>query len=132
MTLPRPRPPARSNPSPASPSRGANPFSCNPLHKKASLAVLTDERNAGLFTPGQQAAIAKHIPWTRVMESRTTRGPDGGEIDLVPWAAQNKDRLVLKPNDDYGGKGIVLGWLVAQGAWDEAVRVFLAGYGPTD
>ena len=29
----------------------------------------------------------------------------------LPWHA-HRDRLVLKPNDDYGGAGIVLGWEV--------------------
>ena len=38
----------------------------------------------------------------------------------------NKDRLVLKPNDDYGGKGIVLGWTVTQAAWESAVHNALA------
>lgn len=104
----------------------ANSFRCKILFKKASLAVLSDERNAALFTPAQQAAIAKHIPWTRVMENRTTRGPDTTEIDLVPWVSHNKDRLVLKPNDDYGGKGIVLGWTVDQRAWDEAIQTAIA------
>ena len=103
-----------------------NSFRCKILFKKASLAVLSDERNAAMFAPGQLAAIKKHIPWTRVMEPRTTTGPDGGAIDLVPWASANKDRLVLKPNDDYGGKGIVLGWTVDQRAWDEAIQVALA------
>ena len=103
-----------------------NSFRCKILFKKASLAVLSDERNAALFAPEQQAAVAKHIPWTRVMEDRKTRGPDGQEIDLVPWASHNKDRLVLKPNDDYGGKGIVLGWTVDQRAWDDAIQTALA------
>ena len=102
-----------------------NSFRCKILFKKASLAVLTDERNAALFTPDQQAAIAKHIPWTRVMETRKTI-IDGAEIDLVPWASANRERLVLKPNDDYGGKGIVLGWTVDQRAWDEAIQTALA------
>ncbi len=102
-----------------------NSFRCKILFKKASLAVLSDERNAALFTPVQQAAIARHIPWTRVMEARKTT-IDGAEIDLVPWASANKDRLVLKPNDDYGGKGIVLGWLVDQRAWDDAIQTALA------
>src|SRR5262249_916646 len=88
-----------------------NSFRCKILFKKASLAVLSDERNAAMFTPEQQAAVTRHIPWTRVMEPRTTV-IDGTEIDLVPWASHNKDQLVLKPNDDYGGKGIVLGWTV--------------------
>jgi hypothetical protein len=102
-----------------------NSFRCKILFKKASLAVLSDERNAAMFTPEQQAAIAKHIPWTRVLEPRNTV-IDGAEIDLVPWASHNKDQLVLKPNDDYGGKGIVLGWAVDQRAWDDAIQVALA------
>src|SRR3954454_7567391 len=49
-----------------------NSFRCKILFKKASLAVLSDERNAALFTPEQRQAIADHIPWTRVVEDRRT------------------------------------------------------------
>lgn len=101
-----------------------NPLRCKPLYKKASLAVLSDERNAGLFTPQQQEAIEAHVPWTRVVEERKTTF-EGRDIDLVPFALANKDRLVLKPNDDYGGKGIVLGWTVDAGRWHEAVQAAL-------
>jgi uncharacterized circularly permuted ATP-grasp superfamily protein len=103
-----------------------NSFRCKILFKKASLAVLSDERNARLFTPEQHDAIRKHIPWTRVMAERKTLAPDGSEIDLVPWTLANKDTLVLKPNDDYGGHGITLGWTVDAGKWEEAVRAALA------
>lgn len=102
-----------------------NSFRCKILFKKASLAVLSDERNAGMFTPEQRQAIAAHIPWTRVVEDRKTV-IDGAEADLVPFALANKDRLVLKPNDDYGGHGITLGWTVDQAKWEEAVKEALA------
>ncbi len=98
-----------------------NPVSCKVLHKKASLAVLSDERNESLYDAGAREAIAAHVPWTRVVEERRTTF-DGREIDLVPWIAEHKDDLVLKPNDDYGGKGIVLGWEVADDAWHTALR----------
>ena len=101
-----------------------NPFRCKVLYKKASLAVLSDEAHAGLFTPEQRAAIAAHIPWTRLVEERKTT-IDGATIDLVPYLHENRERLVLKPNDDYGGKGIVLGWTVDQARWQEAVAVAL-------
>ena len=39
----------------------------------------------------------------------------------MPWIAANRDGLVLKPNDDYGGAGIVLGWEVDNAAWELAV-----------
>ena len=97
-----------------------NPFSCKPLHKKASLAVLSDERNAGLFTASQRAAIARHVPWTRVIEERSTT-VDGATIELMPWILEHRDELVLKPNDDYGGAGIVLGWEVDDTTWHAAV-----------
>jgi uncharacterized circularly permuted ATP-grasp superfamily protein len=98
-----------------------NPFRCKVLYKKASLAVLGDERNAGLFTPEQRRAIDAHVPWTRVIEERKTRFR-GEEIDLLPWVEANREWLVLKPNDDYGGRGIVLGWLVSDDEWRAALK----------
>ncbi len=102
-----------------------NRFSCKLLHKKASLAVLSDERNAHLFSAAEQAAIQRHIPWTRRVEERFTQF-DGAQVDLVPFVLDNRDRLVLKPNDEYGGKGVTLGWDVSQAEWqhavDEAIR----------
>ena len=102
-----------------------NAFRCKIIAKKASLAVLSDEQNASLFSGAQNQAIAEHIPWTRVMQERKTTF-DNKPIDLVPFVLANKDRLVLKPNDDYGGKGIVLGWTVDQNAWAAAVAHALA------
>lgn len=103
----------------------ANGFRCKLLHKKASLAVLSDERNARLFGPEEQAAIARHVPWTRVVEERKTRF-EGREVDLLPFVEQERERLVIKPNDDYGGKGVVLGWEVDDAAWQAAIRTALA------
>src|SRR6266568_3553283 len=39
-----------------------NPFRCKILHKKASLAVLSDERNSDLFNDAELEAIEAHIP----------------------------------------------------------------------
>lgn len=102
-----------------------NPPDGKILHKKASLAVLSDERNAGLFDAAAQAAIADGIPWTRVVEERRTVHA-GQEIDLVPYLVANRERFVLKPNDEYGGTGIVLGWTVEAGEWEAAVARALA------
>ncbi|MDX1420302.1 MAG: hypothetical protein R3181_10075 [Rubricoccaceae bacterium] len=98
-----------------------NGFRCKVLHKKASLAVLSDERNAGLFSAEEQAAIAAHIPWTRVVENRTTVY-DGQTIDLLPFIAEHREHLVLKPNDEYGGVGIVLGWQCDAETWTAALH----------
>jgi len=101
-----------------------NPFRCKLLHKKASLAVLSDERNVGLFSDDERQAIDAHIPWTRVVAQRTTRHADR-TVDLVPFIGEQRERLVLKPNDAYGGAGIVLGWEVDGATWEAAVRTAL-------
>ena len=102
-----------------------NGFRCKVLHKKASLAVLSDEQNAHLYDAEERAAIDDHIPWTRTVVERKTRFA-GDEIDLVPFMIEHRDQLVLKPNDDYGGAGITLGWTVDDATWRDAVTRALA------
>ena len=102
-----------------------NPFVCKVLHKKASLAVLSDEANRGYFSAAEAAAIDAHIPWTRIVAERTTQ-IDGVPVDLLPFLALHKDDFVLKPNDEYGGKGIVLGWEVSSEEWEASLRDALA------
>lgn len=103
----------------------ANGFRCKILHKKASLAVLSDEKNAHLFDADEQAAIDAHVPWTRTVVERQTRF-EGRDVDLVPFMAEHRAQLVLKPNDDYGGAGITLGWTVDDATWGEAIAKALA------
>ena len=98
-----------------------NPPRCKFLHKKASLAALTDEQNAHFLTAAQHAAVKECIPWTRVVEERATTF-HSERIDLLEYAAAHRDRFVLKPNDDYGGAGIVLGWTVDEDTWSAALR----------
>ena len=95
------------------------------IHKKALFAVLTDERYARLFTGEERAAVRAHVPWTRKVRAGRTEH-HGEQIDLLEYAAQNRDRLVLKPNDDYGGHGIYIGWNTDEIGWDEALRHALA------
>ena len=101
-----------------------NPFRCKILHKKASLAVLSDERNSGLFNMEELAAIDAHIPWTYRVEERHARYR-GQSIDLVPYIFEHREHFVLKPNDEYGGKGIVLGWEADAATWGQAIQTAL-------
>ena len=103
----------------------ANSFRCKIPHKKAFFAVLTDPRHAGLFNAREHDAIARHVPWTRVVrEGRTSKGAE--TFDLVPWVRRHREGLVLKPNDEYGGAGVTLGWETAEAAWDAALQDALA------
>ncbi len=97
-----------------------NPFRCKPIHKKAIFAVLTDDELQPLFSAEERAAIAAHVPWTRrLREGKTTRL--GRQIDLLGFMRRNRDRLVMKPNDEYGGKGVFIGWETPPARWDDAI-----------
>ncbi|HVQ31746.1 MAG TPA: hypothetical protein VMV21_19265, partial [Vicinamibacteria bacterium] len=101
-----------------------NPFRCKPLHKKAIFAVLTEDELQPLFSPDEQAAIRAHVPWTRrVLEGRATRL--GQSIDLPEFVLKNRETLVMKPNDEYGGKGVFIGWEKTDSEWAEALHVAL-------
>jgi hypothetical protein len=102
-----------------------NPFRCKILYKKTSLAVLSDERNADLFTKVEQQAIQAHIPWTRTVEERKSTYNEL-PVDLIPFILKYQERFVLKPNDDYGGRGIVLGWQTNTSGWEQAVQEALS------
>jgi uncharacterized circularly permuted ATP-grasp superfamily protein len=102
-----------------------NPFRCKILHKKASLAVLSDERNEHLFSSTERQAIANHIPWTRRVEERHTLYRDQ-TVDLIPFILEHRERFVLKANDEYGGKGIILGWETDAERWVQALQTALS------
>lgn len=101
-----------------------NNFQCKLIHKKAIFAVLTNEKYANLFTEDELNAINAHIPWTRKFREEKTFYK-GEEINLVDWTRENKHKLVLKPNDDYGGHGIYIGWVSEENEWEEAIKIAL-------
>jgi hypothetical protein len=103
-----------------------NSFRTKYVHKKMLFGVLTDERHQRYFTPSERAAIARHVPWTRRVEAtRTTHA--GEEVDLLSFIRDQRNNLVLKPNDDYGGHGIFIGWESSESEWDAAIEQALSG-----
>jgi len=98
-----------------------NSFRSKLIHKKALFAVLTNATYASLFTSDERASITGHVPWTRrVRPGKSNYYED--EIDLLEFISERRDRLVLKPNDDYGGHGIYIGWNTDEIGWDEAIH----------
>lgn len=98
-----------------------NSFRSKLIHKKALFAVLTDERHASLFSEDERKAIRAHVPWTRRVRAEKTEHY-GEEIELLDFIKHTRDRLVLKPNDDYGGHGIYIGWDTDESSWSKALN----------
>jgi len=101
-----------------------NSFRSKLIHKKALFAVLTDKRRGVLFSDNERKAIHDHVPWTRVVKDEET-DYFGQQVNLLEFARRHRDRLVLKPNDDYGGHGITIGWNSNETQWDEALQAAL-------
>ncbi len=99
----------------------ANSFRTKVAHKKSGFAILSDPRYATLFTDGENRIIKRCIPWTRWLREGPTSFHDS-ERDLREILQTERDRLVLKPNDDYGGQGVIFGWETECGEWANAVQ----------
>jgi hypothetical protein len=103
-----------------------NSFRCKMLHKKASFELLTDEANRDWFTPGEREVIRRTVPWTRRVAQRKTHHR-GQQVDLIEHVRENRRQFVLKPNDDYGGRGILFGQRATASEWEAAIAEALAG-----
>ncbi len=102
----------------------ANSFRTKLAHKKSSFAILSDPANESLFNADELEMIHKHIPWTRRLRpSRTVF--DGSEVDMETLILNQREQFVLKPNDDYGGHGVFLGWEMSRQEWQDAVSAAL-------
>lgn len=99
----------------------ANSFRSKIPHKKASFAILTDERYHRLFDPEQLETIRRHVPWTRNVKYGASTYA-GENVDLLEFIRAERPRFVLKPNDEYGGKGIHFGWESSASEWDDAIE----------
>jgi len=97
-----------------------NPVSSASGDFKSLLEILTDAQYTDLFSPEEQEAHRKHIPWTRTLTEIKT-DHKGDMVDLVEFTSKNKDTLVLKPNDGYGGFGILVGNVSTQQEWDALI-----------
>ncbi len=98
----------------------ANSFRAKVAHKKAGFAILSDPQYADLFTDLELNTLRQHIPWTRIVREGATSF-DHVESELGGILRTEQERLVLKPNDDYGGHGVVMGWECNPDDWEQTI-----------
>ncbi len=103
-----------------------NSFRAKLLHKKSLFALLSDQQFQSVLSAEERTAVAAHIPWTRVVAAGPTTYQGEHVADLLAFVRANRERLLLKPNDDYGGNGITIGWETDAAAWDAALTTAMA------
>jgi hypothetical protein len=101
-------------------NRVINPRGTDPINVKSMFEVVTGPQRDRFHSE-----IVQRTPWTRRFFSRRTSGPNGEQIhDLVEWTRSNWDRLVLKPERGYSGKGVMVAEMKKPP--DEAVKLALS------
>jgi hypothetical protein len=84
-------------------------------------ALLTDESLVAKFPPNERKAIKEHVPWTRVVKAGKTVYRDQ-VVDLLEFIKQNRETLVLRPNDEYTDLHSFVGYEHDDGSWARALR----------
>lgn len=102
-----------------------NPFRSRLAGSKSVLSVLTNPGFDHLFTEAENRLKYEHIPWTRRI-SDAERFYGGKKVYLIDFLKDEKESLVLKPSEGYGGKNVTVGCETPNDEWnrviDRAVR----------
>lgn len=98
-----------------------NSFRSELAHKKAMFGLLTDETITAKFPVAERKAIREHVPWTRLVAASKTTYQDKS-IDLLEFITQNREKLALKPNDDYSDLHTYFGWEMDASEWERALK----------
>jgi hypothetical protein len=101
-----------------------NSFRAEVLRKRALFALLTDESITASFPAAERKAIRDTIPPTRVVAPGKTTWR-GETVDLLDFILKNRERLVLRPNEDSSELHSTDGALVDDAAWERALRMAL-------
>jgi len=88
---------------------------------KVVFELLSSPEYRDMFSQEEAAALARHVPWTRVLRERKT-DHTGAVVDLLPFVAANRERLVIKPSGGGGGGNIVIGRDISEQAWAQAIQ----------
>jgi len=99
-----------------------NSFRSELSHKKAMFALLTDETLTAKFPIHERKAIREHVPWTRVVKTGKTQYHEETIDDLIEYIKQNREKLVLRPNDEYSDMHSFIGYEHDEGSWARAIR----------
>ena len=98
-----------------------NSFRSEMAQRRAIFDLLTDETITSSFPTAERKAIRDYIPWTRVVSATNTAYHDES-VDLPAFIQSNRERLILKPNDDDGERRTFVGAEMDESGWERALK----------
>jgi hypothetical protein len=87
---------------------------------KRCLTLLSDPQWRAALSADESALVDRFVPWTRNLVDGLT-DVNGQAVDLIEYCRASRERLLLKPDNEYGGRGIVLGWDASDRDWKDAL-----------
>lgn len=88
-----------------------NSFACKPLTVKSLMSCIHEKDFEPLLPADDLRFLRDLVPWTADVH-------DGPVLERI---RRERENLVLKPADGYGGQGIYLGWELDASAWERAI-----------
>ncbi|MCP4180223.1 MAG: hypothetical protein GY756_20865 [bacterium] len=86
------------------------------LSSKLSIAFLSEHQDSDIFNEEEKGKIRKYIPWTRKAVNKKIQ-IDDELITLRDYTERNKNGLVIKYTESFGGKGIFIGKNCSNEIW---------------
>ena len=97
-----------------------NSFRSYIVGNKKVLALLTDPEFQDIYTEDELKVIKQTVPWTKILADDTVKFKEY-TVHLKDFVLDNKDKLVLKPANSYGGKDVHLGNETDQAVWEKVI-----------
>lgn len=98
-----------------------NSFRSEIAQKKAIFDLLTDETLTAGFPSAERKAIREFVPWTRVVAATNTTFQDQ-TVDLPDFILKNREKLVLRPNDESTAQHAFRGADTDAAGWEKALK----------
>ena len=98
-----------------------NSFRSELSHKRAMFALLTDDTLTAKFPPNERKAIKEHLPLTRVVRAGKVVWREE-TVELLDYIQQNRESLVLRPNDDFSDLQSFVGSEHDETSWARCIR----------
>ncbi|MCK4852708.1 MAG: glutathionylspermidine synthase family protein [Bacteroidales bacterium] len=98
-----------------------NSFRSYIVGNKKVLSLITDPRFQKIFSQKELQMIRETVPWTEILADNEVTFRDK-RVHLRDFILSNKDLLVLKPANMYGGKNVYIGLETSQETWERVMN----------
>jgi glutathionylspermidine synthase len=98
-----------------------NSFRSYIVGNKKVLALITDPRFQEIYSRKDLQVIHDTIPWTKILADSEAEWK-GKKVQLKSFVLENREKLVMKPANMYGGKDVYIGNGTDAGTWEKILE----------